>query len=182
MQMQAHQAGTGAAHASGSRARQGRRVMLCRAASQDPLLLRVARGEGTCAVCLLACMRWCGRLRIFSHTEAERTPVWLMRQAGRYMAAFREWVYGVHASAHVLFLISLPYEHCARLFLGTKRQFLFLLCVLPALLLYALSSPQPGQAGCATCTVVTWPHAVMQSAQVPQLHAVQGRLWQPCHF
>eukprot|EP00898_Chlorokybus_atmophyticus_P001469 jgi/Chlat1/2322/Chrsp17S00175 len=37
-------------------------------ASTDPLLLRVARGE-----------------------EAERTPVWLMRQAGRYMAAFREF-------------------------------------------------------------------------------------------
>lgn len=34
----------------------------------DPLLLRVARGE-----------------------LAERTPVWLMRQAGRYMAAFREY-------------------------------------------------------------------------------------------
>ncbi|GFR47650.1 hypothetical protein Agub_g9393 [Astrephomene gubernaculifera] len=41
----------------------------CRAAvGQDPLLLRVARGE-----------------------VAERTPVWLMRQAGRYMAAFREF-------------------------------------------------------------------------------------------
>lgn len=37
-------------------------------AAQDPLLLRVARGE-----------------------DAERTPVWLMRQAGRYMAAFREY-------------------------------------------------------------------------------------------
>lgn len=36
--------------------------------SAEPLLLRVARGE-----------------------EAERTPVWLMRQAGRYMAAFREY-------------------------------------------------------------------------------------------
>lgn len=34
----------------------------------DPLLLRVARGE-----------------------EAERTPVWLMRQAGRYMAEFRKY-------------------------------------------------------------------------------------------
>ncbi|CAM6096448.1 unnamed protein product [Calypogeia fissa] len=36
--------------------------------STDPLLLRVARGE-----------------------EAERTPVWLMRQAGRYMAEFRQY-------------------------------------------------------------------------------------------
>ncbi|CAD7696879.1 unnamed protein product [Ostreobium quekettii] len=35
---------------------------------REPLLLRVAKGE-----------------------EAERTPVWLMRQAGRYMAAFREY-------------------------------------------------------------------------------------------
>ncbi|GIL58918.1 hypothetical protein Vafri_13925 [Volvox africanus] len=43
--------------------------LTCRAAGgQDPLLLRVARGE-----------------------DAERTPVWLMRQAGRYMAAFREY-------------------------------------------------------------------------------------------
>jgi uroporphyrinogen decarboxylase len=38
------------------------------AAAAEPLLLRVARGEA-----------------------AERTPVWLMRQAGRYMAAFREY-------------------------------------------------------------------------------------------
>lgn len=37
-------------------------------ASVDPLLLRVARGE-----------------------DAERTPVWLMRQAGRYMADFRKY-------------------------------------------------------------------------------------------
>lgn len=37
-------------------------------ASQDPLLLRAAKGE-----------------------DVERTPVWLMRQAGRYMAAFREY-------------------------------------------------------------------------------------------
>ncbi|GLC42056.1 Uroporphyrinogen decarboxylase [Pleodorina starrii] len=44
-------------------------TVACRAAgAQDPLLLRVARGE-----------------------DAERTPVWLMRQAGRYMAAFREY-------------------------------------------------------------------------------------------
>ncbi|KAI3435503.1 hypothetical protein D9Q98_001569 [Chlorella vulgaris] len=51
-------------------ARSGRRTsgVVCQAQQQDPLLLRVARGE-----------------------EAERTPVWLMRQAGRYMAAFREY-------------------------------------------------------------------------------------------
>eukprot|EP00879_Flechtneria_rotunda_P006574 GHRR01006907.1.p1 GENE.GHRR01006907.1~~GHRR01006907.1.p1 ORF type:complete len:401 (+),score=137.30 GHRR01006907.1:984-2186(+) len=45
-----------------------RSQLSCKAASgaQDPLLLRVARGE-----------------------DADRTPVWLMRQAGRYMAEFR---------------------------------------------------------------------------------------------
>lgn len=48
--------------------RSSRRSCAARCAQQDPLLLRVARGE-----------------------EAERTPVWLMRQAGRYMAAFREY-------------------------------------------------------------------------------------------
>lgn len=37
-------------------------------AAEDPLLLRVARGE-----------------------QGERPPVWLMRQAGRYMAEFREY-------------------------------------------------------------------------------------------
>ncbi|MEW5314040.1 MAG: hypothetical protein WDW38_005567 [Sanguina aurantia] len=51
-------------------ARSGRsQPQVCKAAApQDPLLLRTARGE-----------------------EVERTPVWLMRQAGRYMAAFREF-------------------------------------------------------------------------------------------
>eukprot|EP00798_Chlamydomonas_sp_ICE-L_P026433 gene26433-17533_t len=46
------------------------RVTRCLATNgkQDPLLLRTARGE-----------------------DVERTPVWLMRQAGRYMAAFREY-------------------------------------------------------------------------------------------
>lgn len=39
-----------------------------KAEKADPLLLRVARGE-----------------------DAERTPVWLMRQAGRYMADFRKF-------------------------------------------------------------------------------------------
>ncbi len=38
------------------------------AGSRDPLLLRVARGE-----------------------QAERAPVWLLRQAGRYMKAFRSY-------------------------------------------------------------------------------------------
>eukprot|EP00958_Prasinococcus_capsulatus_P023986 scaffold3691_cov394-Prasinococcus_capsulatus_cf.AAC.6 len=42
--------------------------LACRAEAQDPLLVRVARGE-----------------------DAERTPVWLMRQAGRYMAEFRAY-------------------------------------------------------------------------------------------
>lgn len=37
------------------------------ALSQDPLLLRAARGE-----------------------KVERTPVWMMRQAGRHMKAYRE--------------------------------------------------------------------------------------------
>lgn len=45
----------------------GRKAVKARA-STDPLLLRVARGE-----------------------QAERPPVWLMRQAGRYMAEFREY-------------------------------------------------------------------------------------------
>lgn len=53
----------------GSRARSVRRRVVALATQQaDPLLLRVARGE-----------------------EAERTPVWLMRQAGRYMADFRKF-------------------------------------------------------------------------------------------
>lgn len=61
--------------AAAARATKPRRaaVVACRAAGADgtgtaPLLLRAARGEAV-----------------------ERTPVWLMRQAGRYMAAFREY-------------------------------------------------------------------------------------------
>ena len=50
-----------------------RRAHCCRATAggsggADPLLLRVARGE-----------------------KAERTPVWLLRQAGRYMKEFRKF-------------------------------------------------------------------------------------------
>eukprot|EP00195_Chlamydomonas_chlamydogama_P017755 CAMPEP_0202891778 /NCGR_PEP_ID=MMETSP1392-20130828/1753_1 /ASSEMBLY_ACC=CAM_ASM_000868 /TAXON_ID=225041 /ORGANISM="Chlamydomonas chlamydogama, Strain SAG 11-48b" /LENGTH=405 /DNA_ID=CAMNT_0049575631 /DNA_START=94 /DNA_END=1311 /DNA_ORIENTATION=+ len=51
-----------------ARPARSRAVLNCRAAAKDPLLLRTARGE-----------------------EVERTPVWLMRQAGRYMAAFRQF-------------------------------------------------------------------------------------------
>jgi uroporphyrinogen decarboxylase len=70
--------------ASSTQQQQGRSLRVrckpyvCRAAAgegseasggaKEPLLLRVARGE-----------------------EAERTPVWLMRQAGRYMADFRKF-------------------------------------------------------------------------------------------
>lgn len=51
------------------RATKQRRILRAAVCQQaDPLLLRVARGE-----------------------EAERTPVWLMRQAGRYMADFRKY-------------------------------------------------------------------------------------------
>jgi len=46
----------------------GRKAATGVRASADPLLLRVARGE-----------------------QGERPPVWLMRQAGRYMAEFREY-------------------------------------------------------------------------------------------
>ena len=53
--------------ASASKQHSRRRSLSCHAQA-DPLLLRVARGE-----------------------PAERTPVWLMRQAGRYMAEFRQY-------------------------------------------------------------------------------------------
>jgi len=45
-----------------------KRVPIVSGSSSDPLLLRVARGE-----------------------QADRPPVWLMRQAGRYMSEFREY-------------------------------------------------------------------------------------------
>lgn len=55
---------------SGGRGRQGHPRCRCSATegAKDPLLLRVARGE-----------------------QAERTPVWLLRQAGRYMKEFRKY-------------------------------------------------------------------------------------------
>mmetsp|Transcript_12003 Transcript_12003/g.30810 ORF Transcript_12003/g.30810 Transcript_12003/m.30810 type:complete len:389 (-) Transcript_12003:65-1231(-) len=58
--------------AAGTRAGRGKprrqSTATTRAAGQEPLLVRTARGE-----------------------DVERTPVWLMRQAGRYMAEFREY-------------------------------------------------------------------------------------------
>ncbi|GBG69176.1 hypothetical protein CBR_g3876 [Chara braunii] len=53
---------------SSSLADEGRREGQGQRQEEDPLLVRVARGE-----------------------DAERAPVWLMRQAGRYMAEFRKF-------------------------------------------------------------------------------------------
>ena len=53
---------------SGVRCRGRRGARVAASSAVDPLLLRVARGE-----------------------QGDRPPVWLMRQAGRYMAEFREY-------------------------------------------------------------------------------------------
>ena len=53
---------------AGAHTSRARQTLARASAGEAPLLLRVARGE-----------------------EAERAPVWLMRQAGRYMAAFRQF-------------------------------------------------------------------------------------------
>lgn len=116
---------------SSKASRTGRRSVATRCSQQDPLLLRVARGEGAGHPAALDCSMhgliwyhvatanasstWFTELNRASvkvcwrycclpvarpacclplpawRAEAERTPVWLMRQAGRYMAAFREY-------------------------------------------------------------------------------------------
>ena len=60
--------GTGISARPGRRTTARKAVAVRASSAEDPLLLRVARGE-----------------------QAERPPVWLMRQAGRYMAEFREY-------------------------------------------------------------------------------------------
>lgn len=75
-----------------------------RCSAEDPLLLRVARGEGMLRTYMLhSCpqesqytfkVMYPSKKSNFApvRTDAERTPVWLMRQAGRYMAEFRKYV------------------------------------------------------------------------------------------
>lgn len=58
----------GSVRSTGHVTRQAVKPLCATGSAKEPLIVRVAKGQDT-----------------------ERTPVWLMRQAGRYMAAFREF-------------------------------------------------------------------------------------------